>query len=98
MRRLTLVLLILLIGGLRLTAQGSCRISNTQAIFFQNYSSATIQATGQVQFKCTSGTAYAIGLSAGTTAGLSAIQQRVLHNKLGKLRSDQLGNRDRHRQ
>ena len=80
MRRLTLVLLILLIGGLRLTAQGSCRISNTQAIFFQNYSSATIQATGQVQFKCTSGTAYAIGLSAGTTAGATVTNRMIYRN------------------
>jgi spore coat protein U-like protein len=70
MRKLTIALLLLTICSVRLTAAGSCRISNTQAIFFQNYSSATSQTTGQVQFQCTKGTAYAIGLSSGQNSSI----------------------------
>jgi len=70
MRRLTIAFLLLAICGIRLAAQGSCRISNTQAIFFQSYSSATVQTTGLVQFQCTKGTAYAIGLSSGQNSSI----------------------------
>jgi len=65
MRRLTIVSLFLTVCGLQLSAQGSCRISNTQAVFFQSYSSATVRITGSIQFRCTKGTTYAIGLSYG---------------------------------
>jgi spore coat protein U-like protein len=70
MRRLIIALLFLAFGCARLTALGSCRISNTQAIFFQNYSSATVQTTGLVQFRCDKGTSYAIGLSAGLNSSI----------------------------
>jgi len=83
MRRLMIGVLFLAICGVQLMAQGSCRISNTQAVFFQSYSSATVQTTGLVQFKCTSGTAYAISLSAGTTAGTTVTSRMLLRNSDG---------------
>jgi spore coat protein U-like protein len=76
MRSLTIALLFLMFCGVRLTAAGSCRITNTQAIFFQNYSSATAQTTGQVQFRCDKGTSYAIGLSSGLNS--SIVTSRLL--------------------
>lgn len=79
MRRLTFVFLFLTICGARLTAQG-CQISNTFSIFFASYSSATVQTTGSVQFTCPSGTAYTIGLNAGTTPGASLTNRLLLRN------------------
>jgi spore coat protein U-like protein len=78
MRRLTIGLLFLTICGVRLTAQGSCQISNTFAIFFSSYSSATVQTTGSIQFTCSNNTAYTIGLSAGTTPGATVTNRLLL--------------------
>jgi spore coat protein U-like protein len=90
--RLTIGLLLLAICGLRLTAQGSCKISNTQAVFFQSYSSATVQTTGQVQFHCDKGTAYAVGLSAGTTPGATVTNRMLQRNSDGTTLGYQLFN------
>lgn len=92
MGRLTIGMLLLAICTGRLAAQGSCKISNTQAVFFQNYSSATVQTTGLVQFKCTSGTAYAIGLSAGTTPGATVTNRLLLRTSDGATLGYQLFN------
>ncbi len=77
MRRLTIVLLFLAICGVRLTAQ-SCQIGNTFSIFFQSYSSATVQATGSIQFTCSNNLAYTIGLNAGTTPGATVTNRLLL--------------------
>jgi spore coat protein U-like protein len=78
MRNLTIGFLLLALCSIRLTAQGTCQISNTFAVFFSSYSSATVQTTGSIQFTCTSGTAYSIGLNAGSTAG-ATITNRLLY-------------------
>ncbi len=80
MRRLAIVLLSLAICGVRLTAQTSCQIGNAFAVFFQSYSSATVQTTGSIQFTCPSGTAYTIGLNAGTTPGATVTNRLLLRN------------------
>lgn len=92
MRSLTIGFMLLTVCGARMAAQGSCKISNTQAIFFQSYSSATVQSTGLVQFKCTNGTAYAIGLNAGTTPGASIANRMLFRNSDGATLGYQLFN------
>ncbi len=77
-RKLAIGFLGLALCSIRLTAQGTCQISNTFSVFFSSYSSQTVQTTGSVQFTCSSGTAYTIALNAGTTAG-ATITNRLLY-------------------
>jgi spore coat protein U-like protein len=78
MRRLTIGLLLLTICVSRLAAQNGCQIGNTFAVFFPSYSSTTVQTTGSIQFTCPSGTAYTLGLSAGTTPGATVTNRMLL--------------------
>jgi spore coat protein U-like protein len=78
MRRLTIALLFLTMGGVRLAAQGSCQIGNTFSVFFSSYSSATVQTTGSIQFTCPNNTPYTIGLNAGTTPGATVTNRMLL--------------------
>ncbi|MGD0096279.1 MAG: spore coat protein U domain-containing protein [Terracidiphilus sp.] len=78
MRRLTIALLFLTMGCVRLAAQGSCQIGNTFSVFFSSYSSATVQTTGSIQFTCPNNTPYTIGLNAGTTPGATVTNRMLL--------------------
>jgi spore coat protein U-like protein len=83
MRKLAVTLFLLAIYSIPLSAQGTCQFSNTIAVFFQSYSSATVQTTGSVQFTCTSGTAYTIGISAGSTPGATITNRLLLRGTDG---------------
>ena len=78
MRTLTIGFLLLTICGLPLAAQ-SCQINNTFSIFFQSYSSATVQATGSIQVTCNNNTPYTVSLDSGQHS-LSVSNRMLLRN------------------
>ena len=76
MKRLVFLSL-LLFFCVRLGAQ-TCQLYGTSGVSFGTYSSATITTTGAIYVNCTSGTAYSIGISAGSTAG-ATVTNRMLY-------------------
>jgi spore coat protein U-like protein len=81
--KLTIVLSLLTICSIRLAAQGTCQFSNTSAVFFQSYSSQTVQSTGSIQVACSTGTTYTLALSAGSTPGATITNRLLLRSTDG---------------
>ncbi len=79
--RLALVALLLLFLSPRTAAAASCS-AYASSITFVNYNSNTLNVTGSVTVTCSSGTAYAIGLSAGYTSG-ATITKRMMFGGSG---------------
>jgi spore coat protein U-like protein len=76
MKRLAFLSL-LLFFGVRLGAQ-TCQINGTTGVYFGTYSSVTIQTTGAINVTCTKGTAYSLGINAGSTSG-ATVTNRMLY-------------------
>jgi len=77
MKKLTIMLLFLLICGARLEAQ-SCQLGQRNDLQFYQYSSAAIRTTGSVAVTCTSGYAYTIALGVGITSG-ATVANRMMY-------------------
>jgi spore coat protein U-like protein len=69
LRRLAPVALFLLVCGVRPAAADSCQLSSIAPIVFGSYTGSAVRVAGTITFQCSSGSAYSIGLNAGTTGG-----------------------------
>ena len=67
-RKQALLVLILLACGARTAVAASCTVASTN-ISFGNFTGTAIRITGTVTVKCPAGTAYQVGLDAGTGSG-----------------------------
>jgi spore coat protein U-like protein len=79
MRKLTIMLLFLLLCFGRMGAQQNyCQLNLGSQVAFGHYNSATVQTSMSFNVSCTSGVAYTLALSAGTTSGATT-NNRMLY-------------------
>lgn len=76
-RRFFLLVWIMLAGCACQVFADSCTITSTAPIVFGSMSGAAIRVTGTITFQCSQGSAFSIGLSAGTTSGATVTDRRM---------------------
>ena len=70
------VALFLLAWGVRPASSATCTVASTN-IQFGNFSGTTINISGTITVKCTNGSAYNVGIDAGTGAGATVTDRRM---------------------
>jgi spore coat protein U-like protein len=71
-RRLSLTALFLFTCGARLAVADSCQMTSISPVVFGSYTGTSVRAVSTITFQCTGGSAYSIGLSAGTSGSVTS--------------------------